>query len=212
MNFYYCIFQKYLNILLTIEDRDIPPLDVVESETHDLVAGRGGHLGGDVWEVVLGGELAHLQRHVMAGAGNTVWLTSPPMTLRPFRALRNLNSSLQVIPPASMKPTPGHSPGSSTSMSTLTMVGVSPELFFPNRSDEDDIHLFVPSLSWPPPPVQYQQTCPCRWWSSPALCPPPTRPDSWQSPGSPRGRPWSCPDSRHPSPSWAPCRACTVSK
>ena len=48
MNFYYCIFQKYLNILLTIEDRDIPPLDVVESETHDLVAGRGGHLGGDV--------------------------------------------------------------------------------------------------------------------------------------------------------------------
>ena len=48
------------------------------------------------------------------------------MTLRPLRALRTLNSSLQVIPPASMKPTPGHSPGSSTSMSTLTMVGVSP--------------------------------------------------------------------------------------
>ena len=65
MNFYYCIFQKYLNILLTIEDRDIPPLDVVESETHDLVAGRGGHLGGDVWEVVLGGELAHLDTRLI---------------------------------------------------------------------------------------------------------------------------------------------------
>ena len=87
------------------------------------------------------------------------------MTLRPFRALGNLKSSLLVIPPnnkkytlklnnllqlvlifvslniykereelragkspspVSRKPTPGHSPVSRTSMSTLTMVATSP--------------------------------------------------------------------------------------
>ena len=87
------------------------------------------------------------------------------MTFRPFRALRNLKSSLLVIPPnnkkytlklnnllqlvlifvslniykereelragkspspVSRKPTPGHSPVSRTSMSTLTMVATSP--------------------------------------------------------------------------------------
>ena len=37
------------------------PSDIVESEAHDLVPGSGGHLGGDVGQIVLGSELTDLQ-------------------------------------------------------------------------------------------------------------------------------------------------------
>ena len=37
------------------------PLDIVESEAHDLVPSSGGHLGRDVGWVVLGTELTDLQ-------------------------------------------------------------------------------------------------------------------------------------------------------